>query len=163
MTHITGPADYSLVSVMTAFMVIEVLVFGTLGRAEARGAVRNARLRAYAFFIAYQWALVAWIAILWIETKRPWSALLLGSPNRWGFAVSMALTASYVVLMILQRRSIANRPKVLERLQSRIAEIKAIVPHTLRERRIWTLAAITAGCCEEVFFRGYLLTFIASI
>jgi membrane protease YdiL (CAAX protease family) len=148
---------------MTAFMVIEVLVFGTLGRAEARGAVRNARLRAYAFFIAYQWALVAWIAILWIETKRPWSALLLGSPNRWGFAVSMALTASYVVLMILQRRSIANRPKVLERLQSRIAEIKAIVPHTLRERRIWTLAAITAGCCEEVFFRGYLLTFIASI
>ena len=163
MTHVRDPADYALVSVMIAFMIIEVLIFSALGRAEARGAVRNARVRVYAFFIAYQWALVAWIAILWIETKRPWSSLLLGSPNRWGFAVSMALAISYAVLMILQRRAIASRPKLLERLSGRIAEIKAIVPHTLRERRIWTLAAITAGVCEEVFFRGYLLAFTASI
>ena len=88
--------------------------------------------------------------------------LTFGSPNRVGFAVSMALAASYAVLMIVQRRMIASRPKVFERLRSRLAEIKSIVPHTLRERRIWTLAAITAGCCEEVFFRGYLLTFMAS-
>ncbi len=162
MTLVPGLADYTLVSVMIAFMVIEVLIFGALGRAEARGAVGNSRLRAYAYFMTYQWALVACIAILWIETKRPWSSLLLGSPNRLGFAVSMALAASYAIFMILQRRMIANRPKVLERLRSRIAEIKSIVPHTLGERRLWTFAAITAGCCEEVFFRGYLLTFLAS-
>jgi hypothetical protein len=144
-THVPGLLDYALVSVMIAFMVFEAFIFAALGRAEARGVVRNARLRAYAYFIAYQWPLVACVAILWIETKRPWSALLLGAPNRWGFAVSMALAASYAVLAILQRRSIANRPKLLQRLHGRIAEIKAIVPHTLRERRIWTLAAITAG------------------
>jgi membrane protease YdiL (CAAX protease family) len=163
MTHIPGPLDYALVSVMIAFMVIEVFSFAALGRAEARGTVRDMRMRVYAFFMTYQWALVACIVILWSETKRPWSALLLGSPNRWGFAVSVAFAASFAVLTVLQRRAIANRPKLLERLRGRIAEIKSIVPHTAEERRIWTLAAITAGTCEEVLFRGYLLTFIASI
>jgi membrane protease YdiL (CAAX protease family) len=163
MTHFPGVADYALFSAMVAFMVVEVLIFSALYRAGARGTVRNGRPRVYAYFITYQWALLACIAILWIETKRPWSAILLGTPNPWGFAVSLALAAAFAVLTIMQRRAIARRPELLERLRSRIADIKAIAPHTSRERRIWTLAAITAGCCEEVFFRGYLLAFIASI
>jgi uncharacterized protein len=161
-TFVPGRLDYALVVVMLALMLIEVLVFRELGRAAARGAVRNARLRVYAFFITYQWALVACIAALWVATERSWSALLLGSPNRWGFTLCMALAVAYAVLAIAQRRAIMRSPKTLERLRPRVADLESIVPHTPQERRVWVLAAITAGCCEEVFFRGYLLSFAAT-
>lgn len=38
-----------------------------------------------------------------------------------------------------------------------------MAPHTPQERRLWTFVAITARCCEEVMFRGFMLTFFASV
>lgn len=162
MTAFPSWFDYTLVLVMFAFMVAEVYVFALLGRRASSGTLRYERLRAYAFFISYQWTLVAVIAVVWLATGRPWSGLLLGSPNRWGFFVGLVLAGAYAMLMIAQRKAIADRPQVLERLRSGMTELEGIGPHTLRERRVWPFAAITAGFCEEVFFRGYLLTFFTS-
>jgi len=162
MTYVPTLPDVVLLYIVAIFMAIEVRVFGRLGRPAARGARPDARMRAYAFLIAYQWALVASVVMLWYAARRPWSTLLLGTPSRWGFAAGLILAATYIVLAVMQIRVVASRPGLSQRLRAQFAEIESIVPHTPRERRLWTFAAITAGCCEEVLFRGFLLAFVAS-
>lgn len=162
MTYVPTLPDVALLCITGIFMAGEVYVFGRLGRDTVHDAVVDARMHAYAFLIAYQWALVASVVALWYATERPWSALLLGTPNRWGLAVGLVLAGAYIVLAVMQIRVVASRPNLSERVRAQFAEIESIVPHTPRQRRLWTFAAITAGCCEEVLFRGFLLAFVAS-
>lgn len=162
MTQLPSWFDYILVLVMFAFMAAEVFLFRALIRATPNGVIGDMRLRVYTFFIIYQWTLVACIAILWVAGGRQWSALLLGAPSRFGFAICLTLAVAYSILATAQIKAIAARPQVLHRLRSKIADLEGILPHTLSERRVWPLAAITAGCCEEVFFRGYLLMFFTN-
>jgi membrane protease YdiL (CAAX protease family) len=119
-------------------------------------------LPSYIYLIVYQWAMTASIAALWIATSRPWSALLLGVPKRWGFGASLALSVAFLFLMALQRRALFKRPEISETARRQILEIEPMAPHTRQERRVWTFVAITAGCCEEVMFRGFLLALFAS-
>jgi membrane protease YdiL (CAAX protease family) len=142
-------------------MGTEVAIFSGWSRAADRGAERDA-IPGYTFFMIYQWTLVGCLVALWLSQHRPWGVLLLGHPGSWGFAAGMALAVAYVVLALIQRRAILRRPELLERLRSRATESEGIVPHTARERRLWTYAAITAGCCEEILFRGFLLAVLAA-
>jgi membrane protease YdiL (CAAX protease family) len=118
-------------------------------------------LPSYTYLIVYQWAMAASIAALWIATRRPWSALLLGVPNRWGFGVSFALSVAFLVLSALQRRALVKRPEIPETTRRQILEFEPMAPRTRQERRVFTIVAITAGCCEEVMFRGFLLALFA--
>ena len=162
MTYVPSRIDVALLLVMIVLMAIEVVVFGDLFRAAARGTPRRSRLPSYIYLIVYQWAVTSSIAALWIATRRPWSALLLGVPNRWGFGASLALSVAFLVLAALQRRAIFKRPEISETTRRQILEIEPMAPHTPKERRVWTFVASTAGCCEEVMFRGFLLAIFAS-
>ena len=162
MKYLPSRIDLALLLVMIVLMAIEVVVFGVLFRAAARGTPRGSRLPSYIYLIVYQWAMAASIAALWIATSRPWSSLLLGVPNRWGFGASLALSMAFLVLAALQRRAVLKRPEISETTRRQILDIEPMAPHTQQERRVWTFAAITAGCCEEVMYRGFLLALFAS-
>lgn len=155
--------DYALALVIIVLMAIEVIVFWGYCRAARRRKPRASRFPAYAYLIVYQWASVGLIAALWISRNRPWSALLLGRPHFWGFAVGIALAVAQLVLSLLQRRAIFKRPALIERVRLRIREFEPIAPHTPGELRVWYLTALTAGCCEEVIFRGFLLALAAKL
>lgn len=162
MTYVPSRIDLALLMVMIILMAIEVIVFGVLFRAAARGTPRGSRLPSYIYLIVYQWAMAASIVAVWIATRRPWSALLLGVPNRWGFGASLALSVAFLVLSALQRRALVKRPEIPETTRRQILEFEPMAPHTRQERRMFTIVAITAGCCEEVMFRGFLLALFAS-
>src|SRR5580658_6390202 len=162
MRYVPSPFDVALLLVMIVLMAIEVALFGDLFRATARGAPRGSRLPSYIYLIVYQWAMTASIVALWIATGRPWSALLLGVPKLWGFGASLALSVAFLVLAELQRRAIFKRPEISETARRQILDIEPMAPHTRQERRVWTFVASTAGCCEEVMFRGFLLALFAS-
>jgi membrane protease YdiL (CAAX protease family) len=162
MRYVPSQMDLALLVVMIVLMAIEVAAFGVLFRAAARGTPRGSRFPSYIYLIVYQWAMTASIAALWIATSRPWSALLLGVPNRWGFGASMALSVAFLVLTALQRRALLKRPEIPESLRRQILDFEPMAPHTRQERRVWTFVALTAGCCEEVMFRGFLLALFAS-
>jgi membrane protease YdiL (CAAX protease family) len=162
MRYVPSRIDLALLLVMIVLMAIEVVAFGVLFRAAARGTPRGSRLPSYVYLIVYQWAMAVSIAALWIATGRPWSALLLGVPNRWGFGASLALSVAFLVLAALQRRALFKRPEISETTRRQILDFEPMAPHTRRERRVWTFVAITAGCCEEVMFRGFLLAFFAN-
>ena len=128
----------------------------------ARGARPLARSTAYRYLIAYQWLLVGAIAAVWFTSGRPWSVLLLGPVNPWRLVGGLALVAAYVAFLAQQRRAILSRPRLLEIVRRGLGGSEAVMPHTTAERRLWTFAAMTAGICEEVLFRGFLLAFVAA-
>lgn len=159
MHYIPSVFDFALASVAAILMAIEVLLFGLVMRRHS-GFMRTG---VYAFFIVYQWTLVGCIVALWAATGRSWAALLLGRPNPWGFAIGLALAVAYVWLALRQHGSLLDRPEIFEKLRGKhIAPVEPLLPHTAAERRLSMLVAVTAGVCEEVVFRGFLITFIAS-
>ena len=154
--------DFALVLLATVLMAVEVCLFAGLSRAVRSGVPRQSRLPAYVYLLVYQWLLVGCVLALWIENRRAWSLLLLGSPHRWQFAVSLAVAGAFLVVVHMQRRNSLRRPEFEQTARSQVAQVEAIVPRSALERRLWTFVAITAGCCEEILFRGFLFAFFAS-
>ena len=162
MTYAPGRLDFLLLLAMIVGMAIEVVRFTSLIRAPARGVRDQSRLPTYRYFLVYQWALVAAIALLWATDTRPWGQLLLGRPHSLGFAVCFVLAVAYLFVATKQSRALVVRTELPQALRTQLRSTEGITPHTARERELWTFVAITAGVCEEVFFRGFLLTFVAS-
>ena len=154
--------DYLLLAAMFLLMAIEVRLFSALTRAVAGGFPDVSRTTAYTFLIAYQWALVLAIAASWLLRHQPWSALLLSAPHPWRLAAGLALAGVFVGLTAFQRRELLTRPTLSDALKRQISTIEALAPRTPDERQLWTYVAITAGCCEEFLFRGFLLSILAT-
>ncbi len=157
-----GTVDLVLLVVMIVCMAIEIGLFARLIRAPARGVHDQSRLPTYRYFVVYQWVLVAAIALVWIADKRPWGVLLLGKPHPLEFGICFVLALAYVIVATKQRRALLDRPELATALRAQVASVGGITPHTPQERKLWTFVAITAGICEEVFFRGFLLAVVAS-
>jgi membrane protease YdiL (CAAX protease family) len=125
-------------------------------RAQAAGA-RNARPRYYAVEIVPLWVLAVGVISLWIAARRPWGDLLLGRSALWRLALGWALAAAYVGLTLAQRRMVLARPALLARIMKTLGEVQPLLPRTPGERKGFATLSITAGICEELLFRGFVL------
>lgn len=158
--------DLILVGVMAVSMGYEVRLFGALASGAARGGTSLSRSFVYGYMIAYQWALVACIVVLWASAHRPWRDLRLGAPaHGWAFLVCLVLAALFGAFTLGQRAAVLRRPAVWQAVRRQLerAHVADIVPHTHQEYGLWIPTAVTAGCCEEILFRGYLLAFVTGV
>ena len=127
----------------------------------AKAGVPGARSRIYRIIEAEEWGLTACVIAVWIAYGRPWQALRLGigSPLRLG--IGLAFAALVIWLLRAQRKAIFARPESLARLRKKFDYADALMPHTPGERRGFQFVSISAGICEELFFRGFLMWYIA--
>jgi len=130
--------------------------FPHLVRADAAG-TPGGRLRYYPVEIGPLWALTACVLALWVAERRPWGALLLGGSAPWRLALGWALAGGYVWLTFWQRRKVLTRPERLARIVNALGGVRPILPRTRGERNGFAALAITAGLCEELLFRGFVL------
>jgi len=121
----------------------------------------HARSRIYLRTLIEEWAFALAALGLSIANHRSLSDLWLAPPVGWRAWIGFALPIVYVALMLVQGRAIAASPKTLTRLRERIQPLRALVPHTSAEYRMFVPLAVTAGICEEFLFRGYLVWVLA--
>jgi membrane protease YdiL (CAAX protease family) len=76
---------------------------------------------------------------------------LPGSEFVIGF-VGAALVALFLPIFLMMRSETA-RPRIAKSLE----KLNFILPKTAEERRWFVLVAITAGVCEEILYRGFLI------
>jgi membrane protease YdiL (CAAX protease family) len=156
--------DFALVVATLAMSVWEIPLINAFRSAIDRG-VKNARTYLYAYLIALVWALAACVLALWFANGRPWSALLLGSVVPWRLAAGFALVTVGLWIALRDRATVLRllkRPEVFERLRSKLlGPLEPLLPHTPAERSLWTFVSISAGVCEEIFARGFLLSLVA--
>jgi len=136
--------------------------FPRMKRADAAG-VAGVRLRYYAVEIVPLWLLSAGVIALWIALRRPWSGLLLGGSAPWRVALGWALAVAYVWLSLSQRRLFLARPERLVRIMKSFQSLAPILPRTPGERRGFAALSITAGICEELMFRGFVLWYATAV
>ena len=121
----------------------------------------RARSRMYVRTLIEEWALVAAVVVLFIVERRSFAGLWLAPPVGWRAWVGFALPLAYVSLLVLQARAIGARPASLTALRAKLHPLRALIPHTRDEYRLFVPLAVTAGICEEFLFRGYLVWVLA--
>jgi hypothetical protein len=148
--------DHLLMLALAGAVLLWCWRFPRVVRADAAGTL-GGRLRYYPFEIGPLWALAACVIALWVATRRPWGALLLGASAPWRLALGWALAGAFVWLTLSQRRQLLARPERLARLVNALGGVRPMLPRTRGERSGFAVLSITAGICEELLFRGFVL------
>ncbi len=153
-----GWLDVTLVlAFAAAWPVYELLVgWPQLVRDVERGDPM-ARRRAYQETIALQWLFVAATMAITLAMGRSLDTVGLHVPEGWRLWLGVGLPLAYTVLGVAQLRQLAAKPEALVALRTQLTPLKALLAHTRLEWRWFTPLAVTAGICEELLFRGYLV------
>jgi membrane protease YdiL (CAAX protease family) len=163
---------------MTAFdhllAVILVLVFPPLTAWDVPRLARrveadpvNARTIHYQWNMTLLWGLTTMLVVGWEWAGRPLRELGVQLPDRaaaWSW--TLLLCSAITGFLVQQAYSVARSPdaqaKVREQLEAQPA-LRTVLPSTPREARLFVPVAVTAGVCEEVLYRGFLLWYLRAL
>src|SRR6185437_12926991 len=154
--------DHIFFAVILVFAVAEWrLLWPRFLKALSAG-IPGARSRQYWSIISNEWLFTACMVSAWLRYHRTWADLRLGEAPPLRFSLGLALAICFCILVSVQRRALFAKPKRIEKLRPRLAFAEPLMPHTAGERRLFIPASLTAGICEEIIFRGFLLWYFAS-
>jgi membrane protease YdiL (CAAX protease family) len=155
-------------------LLLGIMVFGAWNSSAsklARLARRiaddpRARTNEYLWTIAFEWSLTLPLLAWWQWADRPLPALGVVLPEGTGAWWTLLLCIGGIALYAQQARAVAASPDaqagLLKQIESQ-PNVRMILPVTVREARVFIGVSITAGICEEVFYRGYLLWYLQSL
>jgi membrane protease YdiL (CAAX protease family) len=123
--------------------------------------VAGARARIYRNILIPEWGFTACVIVLWVARGRSWNALRLGSVTPLRLAMGLAVAAAVLVLLWVQRRALLARPEQLAQLRGKLGQVEILLPRSPGERQGFAMVSITAGICEELLFRGFLMWYFA--
>jgi membrane protease YdiL (CAAX protease family) len=161
MTHHTI-VDHLFFTLLLAVPLVEWQWSWPRYLAKLASGARNARLDRYRKLIAGEWIPTIGLILYWVFAGRSLVDLRLtgDTPLRLGLGIV------YVVLLIgalvWQRRALLARPDRRARVRKALKFGEPLIPHTESERRLFWLVSATAGCCEEIFFRGFLTWYLSA-
>jgi uncharacterized protein len=108
--------------------------------------------------MAMEWLFAGCVWARWLAQGRTWAWLWLVWPEGWRQGVNWMVFAAVVGLLVAQTRSLAKLTE--ERrvaLRPKLEHVATLLPHT-SEDYLWFVAlSVTAGVCEELLYRGFLL------
>lgn len=144
----------------TIFFVLLLLAFSYFSaQSQHQFSHRHGRTALYAATIAWEWALVGYVALG--VRKRIKLRELAG--GRWrtigDVAADIAIgivfwMAASLVLGAIGYAIGLGRPEQAEQMRRTLG---FLVPHSLTELGLFLAVSATAGFCEEIIFRGYFL------
>jgi membrane protease YdiL (CAAX protease family) len=156
------PYDHALALVLAVLFPLRAATFGfrRLRRAPLER-LPETRRAVYRDAIVMQWSLVACVVALWLARGRAWGALGL-EPRLTAGLLGAAAGSLFIVLLVSRQRAQAMRDDAaLAHLRERMGRLEVMLPHARDEMPRFALLAVTAGICEELLYRGYLLWYVA--
>jgi len=127
----------------------------------------NARTKEYIWHIASQWALTLGLIAAWWWAGRPMrdiGVLLPETASAWWW--SLLIAGAGIALFCQQAFSVLRSPDAQAKVRTHIESqpgVRTAMPSTPREARVFIGIAISAGICEEILYRGYLLWYFQSL
>lgn len=163
-------------SSLAAALIGAYLIFGepfvgvALHRSFERAVAHDhgARRWLYSRIMILEWVLAA-LCIVTILLARNVSLESIGFA--WprgitGWTITLlSFIAGLLVLMLTQRGAIRLRSMAPEKAVSALGghSVIAMLPRTTAERQWFGAVSVTAGICEEIAYRGFLLAVVAAI
>jgi CAAX protease family protein len=161
-----GPVDHILIGAITILLPLHDLLFWFPRLRRAAGpALGRARSRAYLESAIIEWALVFLILLNWMTSARPLEGLGFATAAGWRFWSASLLVAGALAFTTWQRLSLtrSSEDKVRREVMAQLEGLRPLLPHTRNEMARFVLLSFTAGICEEVLFRGYLLWYLSCL
>jgi membrane protease YdiL (CAAX protease family) len=156
-------ADHALVAAL-------VLVVPWLAHVEYRRLKRElaaghpgARIRAYRQTVFTQWGFTAVLIAYWLGAGRSLPSLGLGLAPSVGHWVGLGLALAACAFLVLQVSAVRRYPEARAAVRAQIGALRPLLPHTETESRWFTAVSLTAGTCEEVVYRGFLMAYFAGL
>lgn len=115
----------------------------------------HARLLLYARILALQ---CLWVVYVWFGVRHsPTSIRALIDNSKWttlGWLRYLAIgAAGWIAYLAIG----AGMSKLFHPNPAALLGLQSMFPHSPVEKMMWVAFAVTAGVCEEVVYRGYLL------
>jgi membrane protease YdiL (CAAX protease family) len=122
----------------------------------------NARSGHYRRLVVAEWIPTLALLVEWAVLGRPWSALRLTGNEPMRLELGLVYVAAMIGLLMMQRFALLRRPGRRARVRRALEYAVPLMPHTQPERRLFWAVSITAGACEEIFFRGFLTWYFSA-
>ena len=155
-----------LLDILLALLLLVVAPFW--GAREYRALVHEieagnaaARLRGYRWGVLVYWVECLALLLWWWQAGRSAEAIGLALPSGVRSVVGLGITLLVLGFLLMQWRAVLRLEGVgLNPLRAQLESAIGYMPHTDREYRWWRAVSVTAGVCEEVLYRGFLMWFL---
>ncbi len=151
-----------LAVLLVAFPVYSARTFPGELRAIAEGRP-GARISFYHSTMRWQWSLLAAGIAVWLLGGRALEEIGFRAPHGWGFWVSLVLALLTAVASTAHRLRVQRSEESRLKMRSQFGGMLAFLPRRTEELRVFNLLSVTAGVCEEVLYRGWLLGFFGPL
>lgn len=121
----------------------------------------RARLRYFRRIVVTQWGLVLAVGLMFALRRAPLADLGFRLPKFELF--SLAASFGLVVGLLFSIALGAVSTKYRAKIRAQLKPAEGLLPTTPAERRWYAAVALTAGLCEEVLYRGFLIYYIVQI
>jgi len=152
-------------AIIFLFTVVTVVV-GALQKKKYNGVVFNEKEQCKGYYRS--------IAILWSATLAVFIMCLIGSisfsdigfrpisfdKNIWFTVITLVLSATLLLYNLHQLIMSLTSGKYRASMNEHITNaegINQLLPRSKKEKRLFSLVALTAGVCEEIIYRGFLV------
>lgn len=157
------PVDHLLAVLLAVVLPIYVFLrYRSFLRAVARGE-EGARRREYQETMAVEWGLTIAVLAVWWWAGRGAEDMWLDAGELPGAAWAWGIALLATGLLLLQWRAVTGDPERLRQVREKLASVEEFLPHTRAEGRWFAALSVTAGVCEEVLFRGFLLAYVMAL
>jgi membrane protease YdiL (CAAX protease family) len=117
---------------------------------------QNARRGHYRRLLIGEWIPTIALLTVWLVLRRPWSALRFSAETPPRLVFGLVCVIALIVLLVVQRRALLRSPDRRARVRKALVFGELLLPHSESERHLFWTVSVTAGICEEIFFRGFL-------
>jgi membrane protease YdiL (CAAX protease family) len=150
--------DHLAVLVLAVFFPLRAITFGYRRLLEAApDDVPSVRRSLLVQALILQWVFAFALLALWAWRGRSWDALGLVPRDGLGLLLGVAASMALALGLWMMRARARRDPEALARLLEGIRNLERILPRTREELRLFYAVSVTAGVCEELLYRGYLL------
>ncbi|MEZ4416941.1 MAG: CPBP family intramembrane glutamic endopeptidase [Gemmatimonadota bacterium] len=121
-----------------------------------------ARRRQYLGGMLRQWLLTALVMVWWFAAGRTRELLGLTLPLDLRSVLGIGVTLAGILFLFAQWRAVSGLDRAtLAGLAGHTDGVADLLPHTQPEASTFRWLSLTAGVCEEVLYRGYLIAVLA--
>jgi len=103
------------------------------------------------------WAASGLVLWLWITTGVPVSSVGFALPQGWRLWAPLAFGGAFIALQANSAIKLTRLAAPSEKLRAQLSSVAPISPRTASELPAFIGVSLTAGFCEEVLFRGFLI------
>jgi membrane protease YdiL (CAAX protease family) len=152
--------------VIALFLVVVAPIVGIrehdrLVQGTARD-LQGIRVRAYRQTLVKEWAGTSILLVVWLVAGRSLAGLGFAADTGVLAWIGWGLTVVAVAGLLAQTLMVTRNAAHLEALRSQVEALRELIPRDAREARLFSVLSVSAGICEEIAYRGFLIAYLTA-